>query len=223
MLKGLLAGPSSKGPDHWEAIVADLEARMAAVRERIDTSARERVDLAQAAAGGDSSARSRLEKADSRDKVLWAEFDRLQPALAKAKAELNTLQNRQRNEHRRSDLAALRRALIERLKIAAEVENMMRALAQDIGKMAQLADEARQHYAALSGGREVAADGGVMSTAAVANRLCGFALRLGVADLFRGLQPGEAQPIDSLLSKENEAQGTFVASLDQAAKARSTA
>lgn len=223
MLKGLLAGPSSKGLEHWEAVVADLEARLAAVRERIDASARLRVDLAQAAAGGDSGARSKLEKADGTDKLLWAEFDRLQPALAKAKAELNTLQSRQRTEHRRSDLAALRRALIERLKIVAEVENMMRALAQDIGKMAQLAEEARRHHAALNGGHESPEGGGVMSAAAVANRLFGYALRLGAADIFGGLQPGEAQPIDSLLSKENEAQGAFVASLDPSAKARSSA
>jgi DNA repair ATPase RecN len=218
MLKGLLAGSSTKSPEHWETVVADLEARMAALRQRIDASATERVELAKAAAGGDTAARSRLDRADNTDRVLWAEFDRLQPALAKARAELNTLQSRQRTAHRRSDMAALRKALMERLKVAAEVENMLRALAQDIAKMAQLAHEARQHCAALNGGQEPQPDGGTLSDAAAANRLLGFALRLGAEDLLRAMQPGEAQPIDTLLGKENEAQKAILASLDQPAK-----
>ena len=222
MLKGLLAGSATKSPEHWEAVVADLEARMAALRQRIDVSASERAELAKAAAGGDTTARSRLDRADNADRVLWAEFDRLHPALARARAELNTLQSRQRSAHRRSDMAGLRKALMERLKVAAEVENMMRALAQDIAKMAQLAQEVRQHYAALNGAEGPLAEGGAMSDGAIANRLLGFALRLGAADLLRGLQPGEAQPIETLLGKENEAQKAVLASLEQPAKTGGT-
>ncbi len=218
MLKGLLASSSSKSPDHWVTIVADLEARMAAVRQRIDASSHERVNLAQAAAGGDADARSRLDHADSSDKVLWAEFDRLHPALTKARAELHEIQNRTRNAHRRSDMAALRKSLIERLKVVAEVENMMRALAQDIGKMARLAEEARQHLAALSGDQADPAIAGALTDAEVANRLLGFALRLGVIEQLKGMQPGDARPLDSLLNAENEAQLAYVAGLDQAGR-----
>jgi hypothetical protein len=231
MFKALLSsGP--RNAEQWRTIAGDLEARLTGLRQSIESTALERTSLSQMAAKGDLEARVQLDRANKREADLWAEFDAVQPALAKAQNELAALTNKERYVNRRSGLAALRKALAERAEVAAEVENLLQALAQDIGKLFERTAAARQifgtlmvHPARPSGPGEAPADSGAapaatpddpMSEAAVAARLSRFGAALGLNQCF--LAGGENAPLKSLLDAEMQAHQSYLKHLDSAGR-----
>jgi hypothetical protein len=247
MFKALLSG-GSRSVDEWRAIVSDLESRLAGLRQAIESTVQDRSALAQKAATGDLEARVQLDRANKREAGLWAEFDAVQPAMAKAQGELAALTDKERYVNRRSGLAALRKALAERAEVAAEVENLLQALAQDIGKLFEHTAAARQIYgtlvgagvqtAAATGNQPEATDGAVdggqatpaghgpMPPAAATNdplSEAAVAARLSRFGAALGLNQcfgagGTNAPLKSLLDAEMQAHQAYLKQLDSAGK-----
>jgi hypothetical protein len=155
MLKGLKRAP--EGPDKWRQTVGELEPKLEEIRHRIEANTRAQSE-AVANAVRDKEARNTLERLKVEDGALWQELDRVEQELGRAKTELAAIEERDRGAARREAVGVLRTALADRLTVAREVEAQFRTIAANIRQMHELAEQARQARALLTGAPLAVAD-----------------------------------------------------------------
>lgn len=197
------ADPSTA--EGWREKIAAISQKRDAAQQRLSNNGAQRNQLALVAAQGDPDAQSALDITSADHHALQLALDNLDRALAQARKNLANAEAAEAAAARKAMLDRHAKHLRDRTELARTIEGTLRALARQVGELAEVTERGRRSFnAATQNEPQRALIDGPLEHEALASALVLYMHSLGLARHLGVNVPELAPRVDSLVERIHE-------------------